>query len=76
MQEAARHCPEHVPEVYEYDAATSVIAMELVAPPHQILRKGLLEGLCYPMLASHMGRFLARTLFNTSLWKLRGKDFR
>lgn len=76
MQEAARHCPEHLPEVFEYDASTSVIAMELIAAPHQILRKGLLEGLCYPQLAAHMGRFLATTLFNTSLYKLRGKEFR
>ncbi|CAI9286916.1 unnamed protein product [Lactuca saligna] len=36
-------------------------------PPHIILRKGLIAGVEYPLLAEHMAEFMANTLFYTSL---------
>ncbi|KAJ0514225.1 putative S-methyl-5-thioribose kinase [Helianthus annuus] len=59
--------PKHVPEVYHFDRTMSVIGMRYIEPPHIILRKGLIAGVEYPLLAEHMAEFLANTLFYTSL---------
>jgi 5-methylthioribose kinase len=55
-------CPTLVPEVFHYDQQLALTIMEDLSD-HVILRKGLIEGEKYPLLAEHMGTFLARTLF-------------
>ncbi|TYH94169.1 hypothetical protein ES332_A12G022900v1 [Gossypium tomentosum] len=60
-------CPEHVPEVYHFDRTMSLIGMRYLEPPHIILRKGLIAGIEYPLLAEHMSEYMAKTLFCTSL---------
>lgn len=67
LKEQGRLCPEHVPEVYHFDRTMSLIAMRYLKPPHIILRKGLIAGIEYPLLAEHMSDFMAKTLFYTSL---------
>ncbi|XP_042427156.1 methylthioribose kinase-like [Zingiber officinale] len=67
LKEHGRLCPYHVPEVYHFDRPMSLIAMRYLQPPHIILRKGLIAGIEYPLLAQHMSDFMARTLFFTSL---------
>lgn len=62
-----RLSPEHVPEVYHFDRTMSLIGMRYLEPPHIILRKGLIAGVEYPLLAQHISDFLAKTLFFTSL---------
>ncbi|CAH1426081.1 unnamed protein product [Lactuca virosa] len=59
--------PKHVPEVYHFDRTMSLIGMRYIEPPHIILRKGLIAGVEYPLLAEHMAEFMANTLFYTSL---------
>ncbi|KAF7811032.1 methylthioribose kinase [Senna tora] len=59
--------PEHVPQVYHFDRTMSVIGMRYLEPPHIILRKGLIAGIEYPLLAEHMADYMAKTLFFTSL---------
>uniref|UniRef100_A0A2P2JL77 S-methyl-5-thioribose kinase n=1 Tax=Rhizophora mucronata TaxID=61149 RepID=A0A2P2JL77_RHIMU len=60
-------CPEHVPEVYHFDRTMSLIGMRYLEPPHIILRKGLIAGIEYPLLAEHMSDYMAKTLFYSSL---------
>ncbi|XP_026663231.2 methylthioribose kinase-like [Phoenix dactylifera] len=67
LQEHGRVCPNHVPEVYHFDRPMSLIAMRYLKPPHIILRKGLIAGIEYPLLAQHMSDYMAKTLFFTSL---------
>ena len=59
--------PEHVPEVYHFGHTMSLIGMCYLEPPHIIVRKGLIAGIEYPLLAEHMSEFMARTLYFTSL---------
>lgn len=67
LKEHGRLCPDHVPEVYHFDRPMSLIAMRYLKPPHIILRKGLIAGIEYPLLAEHMSEYMAKTLFFTSL---------
>ncbi|ONK70281.1 uncharacterized protein A4U43_C05F32120 [Asparagus officinalis] len=67
LKEHGRLCPNHVPEVYHFDRPMSLIAMRYLKPPHIILRKGLIAGVEYPLLADHMSDYMANTLFFTSL---------
>ncbi|XP_074275497.1 methylthioribose kinase-like [Silene latifolia] len=67
LKEHGRLCPEHVPEVYHFDHPMSLIGMRYLAPPHIILRKGLIAGVEYPLLAEHMAEYISKTLFYTSL---------
>ncbi|XP_020205472.1 methylthioribose kinase [Cajanus cajan] len=67
LKEEGRLSPEHVPEVYHFDRTMSLIGMRYLEPPHIILRKGLIAGIEYPLLADHMADFMAKTLFFTSL---------
>ncbi|CAO2814896.1 unnamed protein product [Amaranthus hypochondriacus] len=67
LKEHGRLCPAHVPEVYHFDRNMSLIGMRYLEPPHIILRKGLIAGVEYPMLAEHMAEYMAHTLFYTSL---------
>ena len=50
--------------------------MQYLEPPHQILRKALVEGAIFPQLADHVGTFLANTLFKTSLLALDTTQYR
>ncbi|XP_075520984.1 methylthioribose kinase-like [Primulina tabacum] len=67
LQEHGRLCSEHVPEVYHFDRTMCLIGMRYLEPPHIILRKGLIAGIEYPLLAEHMSGYMAKTLFYTSL---------
>jgi 5-methylthioribose kinase len=58
-------CPDLVPKVYTYDPALALTVMEDLSD-HMIMRRGLIEGNRYPLFASHIGHFLAHTLFYTS----------
>src|ERR1044072_6402571 len=67
LKEEGRLCPEHVPEVYHFDRTMSLIGLRYIEPPHIILRKGLVAGIEYPLLAEHMADFTAKKHFFTSL---------
>ncbi|KAG5238760.1 hypothetical protein OIU76_015231 [Salix suchowensis] len=67
LREHGRLCPENVPEVYHFDRTMSVIGMRYLEPPHIILRKGLIAGIEYPLLAEHISDYMAKTLYHTSL---------
>ncbi len=54
-----------VPEIYLYDDAHALVAMEYLSH-HIILRKGLIAGVVYPKIARDIGLFMAETLFRTS----------
>lgn len=54
-----------VPQIYRFDEANALIAMEYLAD-HIILRKGLVAGTEYPRIAKDLGLFMAETLFRTS----------
>jgi 5-methylthioribose kinase len=67
LREHGRWSPENVPEVYHFDRIMSVIGMRYLEPPHIILRKGLVAGIEYPLLAEHISDYMAKTLYHTSL---------
>ncbi|PON74720.1 Methylthioribose kinase [Parasponia andersonii] len=67
LKEEGRWCPDHVPEVYHFDRTMSLIGMRYLEPPHIILRKGLIAGVEYPLLAEHISDFISKTIFYTSL---------
>ncbi|EXB63689.1 hypothetical protein L484_027033 [Morus notabilis] len=67
LKEHGRWCPDNVPEVYHFDRTMSLIGMRYLEPPHIILRKGLIAGVEYPLLAEHISEYMAKTLFHTSL---------
>lgn len=67
LKDQGHWCPDHVPEVYHFDRTMSLIGMRYLEPPHIILRKGLIAGVAYPLLAEHMSGYMAKTLFYTSL---------
>jgi len=69
-------CPEHVPEVYYFDAKRALLAMQYVPPPNIILRKVFIQGLRPSTFATHMGTFCAHTLFGTSMLNMTGSEFR
>jgi 5-methylthioribose kinase len=70
LREHGRLAPHLVPEVYHFDHPMALTVMEYLAPPHIILRKGLIAGTVYPRLAQHMAEYMASTLFHTSLLAL------
>ena len=57
--------PAHVPKIFHFDETLALTVMAYLSP-HIILRKGLIAGTRYPLLAGHMAEFLAQTLFKTS----------
>jgi 5-methylthioribose kinase len=65
LQHYARVAPGLAPEVHHYDADLALIVMEHLTP-HQVVRKGLVQGLAYPRLAADVADFLAATLFHGS----------
>ncbi|MFW5834412.1 MAG: S-methyl-5-thioribose kinase [Pseudomonadota bacterium] len=60
-----RFAPEFVPHLHHFDAERAAVVMEWLTP-HIILRKGLIQGRRYPMVAEHLASFMARTLFFSS----------
>ncbi|CAL8462461.1 g1994 [Coccomyxa elongata] len=76
LREEARHCPEHVPELYHYDGALCLLVMQYLPPPHLVLRPALTAGRSFPKLPCHIAHFMATTLFNTSLLALDSKAWR
>lgn len=69
-------CPEFVPTVFFFSKANGLMVMQYLAPPNIILRKGLIQGIRYPTMASDMGTFCANTLFKTSGFKLSATQLR
>jgi len=65
LQSYVTHCPAFVPEVYHFDTTMFVCIMQDLRP-HVILRAGLQAQQHYPLLARHLGEFLARSLFFSS----------
>ncbi len=57
--------PQFVPTVIHADEAMSTVVMQCLNE-HIILRSGMIEGVEYPNVGSHIGHFLADTLFKTS----------
>ncbi|KAF3619465.1 Methylthioribose kinase [Capsicum annuum] len=74
LKEHGRLSPEHVPEVYHFDRTMCLIGMHYLEPPHIILRKGLIAGIEYPLLAQDISDYMAKTLFFTSLLYLTTTD--
>lgn len=64
IRQAARD-PGSVPEVYHFDEAQAIVAMEFLTP-HVILRQSLMAGGRHGGLGRFLGRFCARTLFRGS----------
>lgn len=69
-------CPAHVPTVYYFSFPHGLIAMEYLAPPIQILRKGLIQGIQYPTVARDVATFCAKTFFGTSGFTLSATELR
>ena len=65
-----------VPEVHHFDPALALIVMHFVPPPNIILRKALMAGQRFSSWAPHLARFMARTLFGSSVLALDGGSFR
>jgi 5-methylthioribose kinase len=61
----SRFTPGLVPRVLHYDSELFLLVMERLAP-HITLRRGVIEGATFPLLAEHLARFLAEALFRTS----------
>ncbi len=61
-----RHAPGLTPQIYHFDDRMALIVMEYLSP-HIILRKGLMQRKIYPRAATTIARFMALTLFNTSM---------
>jgi 5-methylthioribose kinase len=76
LREMHRHCPDHVPEVYDYDTRMFTIVLQFLAPPHVVLRTGLIQGAVYPQLAACAAEHMACCLFRTSALKLGPSQFR
>jgi 5-methylthioribose kinase len=65
LKQFAQYVPQYVPKVYCTDETLAVTVMEDLSHL-QIARAGLIQGKSYPLLAKHVGEFLANTLFYTS----------
>lgn len=60
-----KYCPDHVPKVYLYDEERHILIIEDLNR-HLVMREGLMQQKRYPLVAKHMGFFMAQTLFHTS----------
>jgi 5-methylthioribose kinase len=61
----APHVGGLIPAIHRYDPAQYCLVMERLAP-HIILRLGLIAGQRYPLVATHLGDYVARACFCTS----------
>jgi 5-methylthioribose kinase len=71
-RQAARD-PGRAPNVYHFDEAQALVAMEYLTP-HKILRRDLEAAVAHPGLADQLGNFLARTLFRGSDLSMKTAD--
>ena len=76
LQAQKNACSEYVPNLYYFSKKDALIVMEYLAPPIQILRKGLIAGIRYNTMAYDMGIFCAKTLFRTSGFALSTTELR
>ena len=60
--------PERVPNIYFFNLNQGMLGIEFF--PYTILRQGILSGEKYPLLADHLGTFLARSLYFSSRYHL------
>lgn len=65
LRHFAKHVPQYVPEIYYTDPTYAITVMEDLSHL-TIVRTGLASGSTYPLLSTHIGEFLAKTLFATS----------
>lgn len=65
LEMAKKVAPDQAPGLYYSSTAQSLIIMEYLAE-HRVLREALLEGEVYQAFGSHIGRYLAHTLFYSS----------
>lgn len=65
LKEYSRYVPEFMPYLYHHDDVMGLTVMQYLSP-HIILRKGFIRGIKYPYFASHIGKYLAYSLYNTS----------
>ena len=52
---------EYVPEIYHYDADMALMVMTYLEP-HIILRKGLIAGKKYPLIAQDLAKFFGKNI--------------
>ena len=69
----AKRDPGSVPEIFYFNKAQAIIAMEMLLP-HVILRKKLIAGEYVDGLAQRLGKFCARTAFRGSDLSLQTAD--
>src|ERR1700722_17053827 len=65
LVEQAKHARARVPAVHHFHRKMALLVMEYLSP-HVILRKELIARKKFPLMARHMGEFMAETLFKTS----------
>lgn len=70
-----KYCAEFLPKIHFFNFEKGMLAMEYLYP-HIPLRKGLIEGRSYPLVAEHLGTFLARSLYFTSCYHLSNEEWR
>lgn len=58
-------CPEHVVKVHHYDKQLALMIMEDLSD-HILLRHAMIAQKKFPLLANHIGTYLAKVLFFTS----------
>ncbi|MFG1229421.1 S-methyl-5-thioribose kinase [Xanthobacter wiegelii] len=59
--------PGRTPELIFFDPAQAMLAMEHLTP-HKVVRRAFMAGEELPLLGTHLGLYLARTLFRGSDW--------
>ena len=67
--------PDFVPKIYHADEDMSTLVMQYL-DDHIILRLGMIDGITYPDVATHLGKFMADTLFGTSAWSMGSEERR
>lgn len=65
LEAHATFAPQYLPRVLAFDEASAALVMEFFGD-HVILRKGVIQGVRYPLFAEHITDYMARTLFFTS----------
>ena len=65
LQLEARYCHDQTVRMYFHDAERNINAFEDLNR-HLVMRDGLMQQKIYPLVAQHIGTFMARTLFYTS----------
>jgi 5-methylthioribose kinase len=73
LQKYSEFTPESVPKIFYTDTELAVTVMEDLSS-YKILRKALIDGEKFPLLPTHIGLYLAKTLFFTSDFGLNGGE--